>query len=160
MKNAKIENCVNYGRIEESRKTDQSYAHFGGIAGYVEGEKVLKCKNYGKVTINCSNIKNDLFGIGGVIGAATKCEIINCSNSEEVSTVLGLAGGILGYTDSENLKTTISGCYNVGSVTGNDVNGGFSGGIIAGGPWVIIENCYNKGSVSGDYAGGITTWLR
>ena len=59
-------------------------------------------------------------------------------------------GGIAGYTYS---STSITNCYNTGSVTGSNYN---VGGI-AGWAYSTITNCYNTGSVTGssDYVGGI-----
>lgn len=88
---------------------------------------------------------------GGLFGYIEETIINNLGmvDSEiSVTTSSGgsYAGGIVGYA---SYNTTITNCYNMGGVSGNNYVGGISG---AGG---TISNCYNTGIIVGTSAGGI-----
>ena len=63
-------------------------------------------------------------------------------------------GGVVGYA---GLYTTITNCYNTGSVSGSSNIGGVVGYAYVSFGAITITNCYNTGSVesSGDYVGGV-----
>ena len=68
----------------------------------------------------------------------------------------GSVGGVVGYAYS----TTITNCYNTGSVTGSSYVGGVVGYAYASSGTTTITNCYNTGSVTNtatsfSYVGGV-----
>jgi hypothetical protein len=99
--------------------------------------------------------------IGGICGRATNSTIMHCCN---LATITGesYAGGICGETRG---TTTISHCYNLGSVSVSSSNGAYVGGICGYDGMNSYDNtnitdCYNLGNVSssaynGSSAGGI-----
>ncbi len=157
-----IENCVNYGKIEESRKTEESA--FGGIIGYAESAEVLHCKNYGIIIIEHSDGRNQYFAVSGIVGkGAYEITINNCSNEGSISATGSFSvSGILGISVLEKNRIAISNCYNTGSISTNSNNNsqGYAGGIVGIGNGVAINNCYNTGNIKGDWAAGIAEWLR
>ncbi len=110
---------------------------FQGLFSLTDGATIKNLSVSGSVTGNQYT--------GGVVGQASSSTIINCYNSCSVTGSLNI-GGIVGYA---NDNTTISNCYNRGSVEGGD--NAYVGGVVG---WVMnstIINCYNSGSlVSGD----------
>lgn len=154
-----ISNCKNYGKIEESMKMLELIGGIGGIAGYAEG-KIQSCKNYGIIDILHTNGYNERFGIGGIVGRGESIEITQCSNLNDVTTVGGVAGGIMAYSN-QNIggMSKISQCFNLGTITSNSDNNGYSGGIVSVALNIEIADCYNKGTIKGNWAGGITTWI-
>ena len=79
----------------------------------------------------------------GIVGKLTAGTVSSCGNEMAVSGGM-CVGGVVG---SVNGNSTISGCYNLGEVTGTT---GYIGGVTgqhfrAG----VVENCYNAGTVTG-----------
>ena len=132
-----IENCRNDGYITQY-VGDNSAA--GGIVGNMQGGTVKSCINTGKV--DCLKSSYNEMGIGGIVGRAYAGTISDCINIGEVNVVLGTgyAGGIIGYTEGDDI--TIRSCYSVGTVTAaNNIRmGGICGGIRSGSP--TFKNCY------------------
>ena len=158
-----IDGCVNKGDIRVSTKT------IGGIIG---------CSIKNTITIkDCVN-EGHILGattqyIGGILGIAsgdvTSCTIEHCVNKADITSDAGGVGGSanIGGIAGSARKTTISNCYNYGSITVT-TSVKRVGGIIGdfGG---TMSNCYNGYSpeeieqgktqgtiqVVGDYSGGI-----
>lgn len=154
-----------------------SYA--GGIIGKAVGNiDIQDCSTNFSGNISSSSYN---CGAGGIVGYAGTgiCNIINCYNNGNVKCIIeggqdynngnNSGGGIVGCV---NGATTISNCYNIGSVrTGNryvvhagDSDDdfynycGYGGGIVGNDASTTLEvtNCYNTGNVSdGVYSGGI-----
>ncbi|MGN1053148.1 MAG: hypothetical protein ACI4SH_07165, partial [Candidatus Scatosoma sp.] len=137
-----IGSCSNYGNV-----TNSSGNRTGGIAGYCVGGTIDGCINY--ATVNGYSV------VGGILGNAENntpvSTVTNCKNYGNVSsTVLGVAGGIVGYA-----KGLIENCVNEGDVHGaGDLIGGIAGSIqMANGK---VDGCTNRGTVTGgNYVGGI-----
>ena len=114
-----------------------------GFFGYVDGG-----------TVENLTVKGSVAGAGsvaGVVGYLNAGNIKNCGNNAEV-TGSSAVGGVVGYVGG---ASSVSGCYNSGSVTGNT---GYIGGV-TGQHWRAgtVENCYNTGTVTGPATvGGVT----
>ena len=137
----------------------------GGVAGGLWGSPagdppkylvatVVKCVNYGNVTSTTGNGH-----IGGVVGRliAMPGTIDQCANFGDVTAVKALAGGIVGQVGrdketTEGYSYSITNCYNAGTVTATEVNGGI---VARGYAPVTIENCVNVGKVNATLAGGV-----
>ena len=144
-----IENCVNYAEINSTSNTA------GGIAGAAYSATITGCSNYGTVTSTGSYI-------GGIVGSpssssAVQTKIIDCYNAGDVTGGNQYIGGIAGNASSN----TITGCCNIGKITGGSYVGGIAGAFVGstsswGGGKGNMASCYNTGAVSGtDYVGGI-----
>lgn len=117
--------------------TGKSYV--AGIAGYSKGASYSNLKNYAKITSTstyAAGIVGYLYGTSIVRGSVTRC-----ANAGEISSgEYNFTGGIAGYT----YYTSISDCYNVGSVSGKR-----AGGIVGQtGSSDQVSNCYNAGQVT------------
>ena len=90
---------------------------------------------------------NSSYSYQGLFGYAIGAEIHDVGIIDSNIQGYEYVGGIAGRASS-----TITNCYNAGSVSGNNQVGGIAG-------WVdhaTITNCYNTGSVTGsEYIGGI-----
>ena len=108
----------------------------------------------GGVLQNLGMERNQIIMLDGKAGSIAGNIIgSSVSNCYNTGSVSGEGvGGIVGYADS---NSTISKCYNTGCIT--SYNGAsLSGGIIASMSNGTISSCYNIGDVTGDQAGGIT----
>ena len=117
-----------------------------GLFGYVFDAEI---KNL--TMQNCKVVSTGKY-VGNFVGYADGVTISNCSAKE--TEVIGDSdvGGIVGCVFATTV-TTITNCYNTGSVRGT---GDWVGGIVGECHYATITNCYNTGSVSGsNYAGGI-----
>ena len=113
-----------------------------GLFGLINGATIKNLIVEGKVTSSNNYI-------GGIVGKVQAGTIENCGFSGSVTstkTSSAYAGGIAGGT--VNLST-ITGCYNTGTITG------YAGGILGYGK-AAISDCYNTGAIMGTTrAGGI-----
>ncbi len=129
------------------------------------------------------NIKGDNY-VGGIVGSVydDRVEISNCANYANVTTVSGLASGIVSYSfgkvsgcvnyadirgqagivgETSEGHCAISDCVNYGNIDGflgDKYYYEYCVGGIAGSGWVDISGCKNYGIINtpGDYyAGGI-----
>ena len=113
----------------------------GGIAGENHGT-VRDCLNSGVI--------GGTTHIGGIVGygdgAISDCRNIGPVNGKDA------VGGIVGTSiSSPSNRCDVTGCYNMGAVTGDVENiGGISGDN-----YCIISGCYNTGTVNGVLIGGI-----
>ena len=95
-------------------------------------------------------------GFVGLIGYANGATIQNVGVIDSYIKGQSRVGGICGYA-TDGSKTTITNCYNTGTVSGySDYVGGICG-TVKDNSKTIITNCYNTGRVSssGKYVGGI-----
>jgi len=109
---------------------------------------------------NCSadcNVTGNRF-VGGLVGQngsgnnANGGLIFKCFAKGSVKGNYRLTGGLIGWNSTQG---TISNCYAMNNVDGNDVTGGLVGGTgsgIFGG--TTISNCYSSGSVTGNTSTG------
>ena len=124
-------------------------------------------------------VKGSVTGSNKVAGIVGKLEkggkINNCINYATVygrKNVAGIAGVIFDQpVNGVAPGTKITGCANLGTISGHAVNNGLDIGGIVGCVWysydngIYIENCYNEGTISvadgkgGDNVGGIVGYL-
>ena len=126
-----------------------------GLFGYVSNAEDVSNAEIKNLTMQNCKVVSRGEHVGNFVGIAkNNLTISNCSAEEtEVSGDFAgkRVGGIVGGVDG---TTTITNCYNTGSVSGDD---NYVGGIV-GYVWetTTITNCYNTGSVGGDSSvGGI-----
>ena len=114
------------------------YQYVGGIAGFVNFGSIFNCSVTGYVRGESD--------VGGLAGYSQVANIMNCHNN---ASVIGRhdVGGIIGFNA---YRTTISGSYNTGPVSGDEYIGG-----LCGYNWANITDCYSTGPVRGGlYEGG------
>ncbi len=127
-------------------------AYYAGLFGYVSKAKIKDLTMQ-----NCKVVSTGRY-TGNFVGRANNFSISNCGAEEtEVSGTAGNVGGIVGYSGS----TTITNCYNTGSVSGYEYYvGGIVGYVDGTRTTTTITNCYNTGSVSGSSTvGGIVGYV-
>ena len=88
-----------------------------------------------------------LFGYVRGQSSSTEATIKNIGIIDSNIQGYQYVGGVVGYA---NPNSTITNCYNTGSVSGGTV-----GGVVGYVYYSIVTNCYNNGSVSGDAVGGV-----
>ena len=133
----KISGCTFSGTVS-------GHSQVGGIAGQIG--------LHGMVQECCNTaIIRGVEQLGGIAGASSYGDIYYCANRGTVGGVRAkLVGGIVG--EAQNYAV-ITGCYNVGDITGTSNVGGISGKVyVASAPL----GCYSAGSVTGGlYTGGV-----
>ena len=185
---SKMESVTNYVSVELADRNAEVPGDnpngilmmLGGIVGNTErsvigGEgKDYKVVNYGNVTTgHISNTGNGGTGmnVGGIVGFAKGVDnyeniIRYCYNYGGVSAPTGRGGGIVGTIGggtAPTSKTTVSTCFNYGTVQddavgqykGRDVSetydlkrmGGIVGGTVINVTGILVENCENHGNV-------------
>lgn len=106
-----VSDCVNNGDVTGTSKA-------GGIVGENAGT-ITSCANNGDIT-NPGSGKNGAGGIAGRNGnnntAVETGIIINCYNTGDISVSNGRWGG--GITGFQNSLSSVTNCYNLGSITG------------------------------------------
>lgn len=143
-----VENCSNRATISGRGNG------VGGIVGSLAGaSQVLGCANFGAVSSTANNL-------GGVVGtSASTGKVENCYNSGHVTfngTVANsYVGGVVGM-QLTSTSTSVTGCYNRGTVSYNVANptacGSFLGYASAGAGATNLKNNY---FLTGSYAVGV-----
>lgn len=121
-------------------------AYLGGLIGYSSAERIEGCYATG-----------DIYGtnyLGGLIGSSFMTSTIeNCFATGEITftQIGGNSGGLIGYFDGGDIKTS----YAVYSILGDSQHnyvGGLIGRLYSGN----ISDCYSIGDISGDlFVGGL-----
>lgn len=127
---------------------------FDGDGYLVSGSKVSSDVFAGIFGYSCgiiSNLRvegstNGSNNACGVVGYNNGGTISDCCNTGDVSSDMGIAGGVVGLNYG-----TITNCYNTGNVS-SEIGG--AGGV-AGANYGTIISCYNTNGVDGEYAGGV-----
>ncbi len=157
-------NLKNYGSVEIAGITEQG-GGVGGIVGSMLTDDdqtivVSQCENYGTIRAQASNYV-DIYikGAGGIVGSTAtygNYAITDSANHGDVSSAnLASTGGIAGSISGLNSSVTY--CYNSGSIDGQSAEEiASSGGIVGrsvsahtGNTILDIISCYNVGSVTG-----------
>ena len=131
-KSIRLENCYNTGAVKGAENV-------GGIAG--NALKASLCWNIGTISGNKR--------IGGILGEGTFVTATSSTieRSFNVGTITAEShmGGIVGYTSTYGGRytSTISNCYNIGSLTGT---GEYVAGIAGYPSYAVVTNCYNAGT--------------
>ena len=183
---SKMENVTNYVSVELADKyadisgdnPSNVLMMIGGIIGNTEnciigGEgKDYRVVNYGNVTTGrISNEENGGTGmtVGGVVAFARGIDnyeniIRYCYNYGGISSPTGRGGGVIGTIGggiTATAKTTVTACYNYGTIQDDVVGqykgekghynkkrmGGIVGGTVTNTSGILIENCENHGNV-------------
>ena len=149
------------------------YIAAGGIVGnaYGKATEISDCFNAGEVlSLSLTGEKKMGNYIGGVVGwLEDPCEVNDCINTGAVTCgtgeknefVVALAGGIIGYKESEGIS---SGNKNWGKVTSigqyvskSDNYPSVAGGVVGAIHYGTVKDCYNYGDVIGGQAESLTT---
>ena len=132
-------------------KVTSTNSHAGGIVGKMAFGTIENCSFHGSVTTTTSNKNGYAGGIVAYEGfSGSATSTSSVSGCSNYGTVTGnYAGGITGYAK----YGTISDCYNNGTITGGTVSSPRAGGLAGQAQNnVVISNSYNIGSVSGGSA--------
>jgi len=132
--------------------------NFGALCGHCNAlsAEITDCHN--KTNISFSGGPS-LSKIGGIIGETVSATINNCSNEGNIHLdSFGTVGGIVGQSSK---NTTISNCFNTGTISGTggskDCSTSFAGIVASSGN---VYNCYNTGNVFAETnkseAGGVS----
>ena len=142
-----VKNCNNTGKTIGYGED----VYIGGIVGHNFIGTVKNCTNNGGVTDTNSSFdpnRSTNALAGGVVGMNNgDATVTNCANNGWVSFRgdHAIVGGVVGY----NL-TSITNCYNTGSVSGSNQSSSYVGGVVGfNSTNNTIANCYNTGKVDG-----------
>ena len=152
-----ITNCYNKAEIKGRR-------YVAGIIGHnIHNSTISQCYNSGYInTASGDSSSGGIVGCfsEGVASNSSDHTISQCYNSGQVgNSSSNYIGGIVGYAALISGATiTISDCYNIGTVTGDDSVGGITGEFRQwDGAHVTIRRCYNAASIkASSNAGGIS----
>lgn len=135
--------CYNEAEIESI------YAGVGGIVGRSISSTVTYCHNKGKIVVTDGNIDNNAMA-GGIIGVLYNANVSYSYNRADLIINKNLLGSIVGLSDE---TSSISNCYNTGSLTGNlnvkEILGHDAGSANERGK-CTIESCYYLGTETVD----------
>lgn len=82
--------------------------------------------------------------VAGIAGQATDATITGCANKADILATDRYVGGIV----AESKNTSISNCYNTGTISSDRSGKGVClGGIVGNAPSAQISNCYNAGQI-------------
>lgn len=147
---ATIKNLKVGGKVKSLR------SHNAIIVGQAWNTTIENCETLEGSTVIYWNDDTDCFA--GILGYARGATIRNCINR---ATINGrkYVGGIVGYCSPYGSATTITNCWNSGTIDStSDFTGGIVGKIFGSENCEsFILNCANSGSISctGSYAGGL-----
>lgn len=138
--NTTIKNCKNSGNISSYANNGDSYT--SGITSY---GNVTNCHNSGNITASSNNVNYKPI-CGGISATAFgQATYLDCSNTGNINSNTGTAGGIVGYSNRNLIKR----CFNSGNVNGDYSAGGISGfGNSYTNFLLHILSCYNTGSIT------------
>lgn len=110
----------------------------GGIVGYNYKNGVIKnCRFDGNITFDGTGTSPS---VGGIVGTNLGM-VTECSNYGEINATKGYrVGGVIGSNSSES---SITKCFNYGSILGNE----FVGGIVGESKKALISSCGNAGAI-------------
>ena len=145
-----IENCTVDGDVS-------GYRYIGGVVGNNTGI-IEDCTFLGTV--------DGQWFVGGIAGNMDYPGSITLSENKGQVTAVKHVGGIVGSANGNSLgTTTVSLCYNAGTVTmtggadGSYETMAAAGGIVGYSYLTVVEQCFNKGLVQSDnfnpYVGGV-----
>ena len=142
LRTGNIQDCHNINTIVVS----EGYMA-GGIVAQSTGNLIQNCSNSGKVICNGTTATSSKTSLaGGIAGASYYSSVYNCYNTGDVKAAGAQVGGVCGTQGYTDKTTTLSHCYNTGSVTGGisrDI-----GGVIGYCPGnTTVEYTYNSGMV-------------
>lgn len=143
-----ITNCKNGAKVTATN------GDAGGFIGYISGStlKITDCQN--TADVSGPNTAGGIAGQTYIIG-----EVTGCTNSGNITSQNGWAGGILAW--SKYGPVDLSNAVNSGNITALYEAGGIAGwlGNDYDDQQITGNNCTNSGSVTGRQAGGIVGHL-
>ena len=136
LKEASFVDCTNNGELLTESAATSGYNYVGGMTGYYgtpeNGAHVLykNCKNTGAINFT-KGVSKTQVRAGGILchcgGTAVDAnnpisvEVINCSNSGDITTDSGSAsqhiGGVIAFTEKTTCVIKCESCSNTGSIT-------------------------------------------
>lgn len=120
-------------------------ADYQGLFGATSGATIKNLGVSGSVTAGGDTAINY---VGGIVGYNAKSTVSSCYfKGEVVSSNCAYTGGIVGINYS---YSTVTNCYNMGSVSGSRTSTFNIGGIAGFNNNSSVSNCYNMGSVYGE----------
>lgn len=158
-----VSGCKNYGNVFHYYDNDNPvttyYSCVGGVVGYMAFANANLCCNYGNVgsvpyshdegILSCSYT-------GGVVGYMKGSVVMDCYNVGDISYnaismeayIGGIAGATFNNSDGyDEIKTSISQCYNKGRVITSNALTSYVSGITGKNEGSGIEACYNEGEI-------------
>lgn len=170
--------------VDYSLNTSTNYVlnqYTGGICGFNNQGVISECMVNGAIYTDGRGYvssSGDYYCylkeyVGGICGYSQNGHIYRCGNNTIIQSNTSCngygkiySGGICGYGTGKSDTFTIEECYNVGTISAEDIKLNYGGSIQSGGicgyavmPYTV-NSCYNWGdiSISADntYAGGIT----
>ena len=146
----------NYGTVKDCKNTGsvRGKDSIGGVCGYnarynEKGGIIENCFNEGTVS---GTGDYDVLNIGGVCGYNDGGTIKSCYNTASVSGQ-NYVGGVCGRNSDGT--STITNCFNEGTVSGTGGYAGNVGGVCGGNSSGPITNCYYLSGTVADGKGGI-----
>lgn len=147
-----VYDCTNY----MSATANGQNGNLGGVVRYAEGGtdsingniRIARCVNYGNLSV-----KSPQSETGGIISGIKNCgaEIVDCVNYGNISHTGGskAAGGVVGSVNSIIKDSFVmTGCANLGSVTGTDA-GGLIGDVAQSScTGYTIQSSFNRGTIT------------
>lgn len=152
--NVSLVDCVGEGeiRIYGELNPGNIVSGVGGFIGYVSESAVDIDTSYFEGSIYSEPLAS---GVGGFMGyARAEVTIENCFSICDIDSAGKEAGvfcGTIGSKEFEITTNTITDCYGVGKITGNnDEVGGFVGTT----SYSIYYNCHTKSEIESGYSAG------
>ncbi len=151
-----ISKCKNYGDIKNN------IGLCGGLVGNIQGtaggaaNSITSCYNFGKIDVTASAASAVTGGLIGKLSAPGVTTVEKCGNHGAVTMAAnsnggtgGLIGVMNGPANEDNGRTTVSQCYNVGTVVGfSNTSGLVSLCNTANAAYTQILNSYNRGTIT------------
>ena len=109
------------------------------MTGVTSNGQINNCCNLGDILGTTRDYWDETF-TGGIIGYLEPGTVSNCYNEGNVRSVYNFTGGIVGgLTYASGSYKYIINCYNIGTVSGNNI----VGSLIADGTWcTVVKNSY------------------
>lgn len=134
-----VTNCTNTAAVTSGKS---NYGYVGGIVGNGSGSGgITNCRNTGAIG---ASGKAPYYS-GGIVGILSSGTLSKCGNTAAVYATYRV-GGVAGASSS---GTTVTDCYNRGSVTCTGSSTIYAGGLVGlGSSGAKITNSYNAGAVT------------
>ena len=162
-KSLTIRNSTFYGSVNKVGKLTGYFGGFIGIASQsFEKLKMEGCVNYGTVAATDTSYAGGMVGYTRNRGTTYDKETLTLIKCVNYGSVVGKhSGGMIGcYQDTDNniVSGTITGCLNVGAITGTTAAGGLIGHCYARHS-LTIKDCANIGVIRGTKGKGAGGWI-
>lgn len=150
LRNGKIMNCYNTGKIEGKGTNSTNIGGIFGNSGATnENNEIRNCYNIGEIIFDGEVDNSEIF-IGGIVGYSIDANISNVYNAKEIR-INGKNNNIrVGGLCATFLQGTIDNGYNTGNIIAENTTSENIGGVIGNtSSTAILKNCYYlKGTYS------------